>query len=390
MASSRIVVVDCETTGFGKGGRVIEVAAITVDLQSWRRVDEYATLVNAERDLGHVSIHGITPTMLEAAPTFAEVAGALARRLHGSVLVAHNINFDARMLSQEFGRLGVDVDFGSGLCTLRASHEKLELACRRYGISIENPHLALADARATVDLAANVFEPSDFETAQEVRFGELPHVASARTLSREGSGATMSEIERIVSLARYPYSDDALLQYENLLDRVLDDHYIDEDEHAAMAECAESLGITAHQREDVHRAYLKSIIAAAERDGIVTDAEDQIIRQVSEALEITDVEFPEITKIPLGGRLDEGTRICFTGEAVLGSVVIERQRLQEVAAHAGMQPVNGVTKKACDLLVAADSSSQSGKARKARQYGIPVMSVDEFLKQLNVDPSSLG
>ena len=49
------------------------------------------------------------------------------------------------------------------------------------------------------------------------------------------------------------------------------------------------------------------------------------------------------------------------------------------AAQAGMQPVRSVTKKNCDLLVAADSSSQSGKARKARSYGIPVMSVDEFL-----------
>jgi DNA polymerase-3 subunit epsilon len=38
-----------------------------------------------------------------------------------------------------------------------------------------------------------------------------------------------------------------------------------------------------------------------------------------------------------------------------------------------------VTKKKCDLVVAADKSSMSGKAKKARDYGISVISVQEFL-----------
>ena len=41
-----------------------------------------------------------------------------------------------------------------------------------------------------------------------------------------------------------------------------------------------------------------------------------------------------------------------------------------------------MTKMNCDLLVAADASSSSGKARKARDYGIPVLSVAEFVEQL--------
>ena len=47
-----------------------------------------------------------------------------------------------------------------------------------------------------------------------------------------------------------------------------------------------------------------------------------------------------------------------------------------------MQPVASVTKKGCDLLVASDLSSQSGKAHKARRYGIPVMDVIAFLDQI--------
>ena len=72
-------------------------------------------------------------------------------------------------------------------------------------------------------------------------------------------------------------------------------------------------------------------------------------------------------------------RVCFTGSAIVEGTPIPRDYLEKTAAQAGMQPVGSVTRKNCDLLVAADSSSRSGKTRKARDYGIPVMTVEEFL-----------
>ena len=78
-------------------------------------------LINPERDLGPVGLHGITASMVEAAPVFSEVAAALAGRIHHAILVAHNLPFDSRMLAYEFARLGVPFDVGSGLCTYRAT-----------------------------------------------------------------------------------------------------------------------------------------------------------------------------------------------------------------------------------------------------------------------------
>ena len=95
--SKNFVVVDCETTGFGGKDRIVEVALVVVDSRSLEIVDEYETLVNPERDPGPVGVHGVTPTMLEAAPNFSEVAAALSRRMNGSVFVAHNLAFDSRM-----------------------------------------------------------------------------------------------------------------------------------------------------------------------------------------------------------------------------------------------------------------------------------------------------
>jgi len=123
---ARLIVVDCETTGFGKSDRVVEIAAITLDPDTLQVVDEYDTLVNPERDTGHVGIHGVTASMVEAAPVFREIAAALARRLGGAILVAHNLAFDQRMLAQEYGRLGSTFSPGQGICTLRATSEKTQ------------------------------------------------------------------------------------------------------------------------------------------------------------------------------------------------------------------------------------------------------------------------
>jgi len=96
--NSNFVVIDCETTGLGKYDRVLEVAAITIDSATLEVIDEYDTLINPQRDVGPVNIHGITASMVELAPSFEEVAGSLAQRVSGNVLVAHNLSFDVRML----------------------------------------------------------------------------------------------------------------------------------------------------------------------------------------------------------------------------------------------------------------------------------------------------
>ena len=64
----RLVVIDCETTGFSRYDRIVEIAVVTLDPRTFEPVDEYDTLINPERDLGPVGVHGITASMVEAAP----------------------------------------------------------------------------------------------------------------------------------------------------------------------------------------------------------------------------------------------------------------------------------------------------------------------------------
>lgn len=367
----------------GNHDRIVEIAVVVLDPITWETADEFDTLINPERDVGPVGVHGITATMVEAAPLFSEVAYTLSRRLHGAILVAHNLAFDGRMLRLEFDRLGAGFYLGEGLCTLRATREKLIAACQRHGICLDSQHRALSDARATATLAARMLDyEASLQAAWPAAVGQVNPAPGIRTLRRETVDGSISEMARVVSLSRYPSADEKLLQYLDALDWVLDDGHIDEQESAAMAELAASLGISGRQRDQAHRAYLGSIIAAAERDGIVTESEHLLVTRIADNLGIRDLPIPEVTDLPAGSGFRADMRICFTGSAVLPGVPITRDFLEATAAQAGMQPVRSVTKKNCDVLVAADASSQSGKARKARQYGMPVASVEEFLSAL--------
>ncbi|MDY6996686.1 MAG: AAA family ATPase, partial [Actinomycetota bacterium] len=83
-----------------------------------------------------------------------------------------------------------------------------------------------------------------------------------------------------------------------------------------------------------------------------------------------------------------GARICFTGTAQdSAGRIVERQEMQDLARSAGLVPVTSVSKTRCDALVTAEAGTQSGKARKAREYGKPVFCADEFFSWLADRPA---
>ena len=161
----------------------------------------------------------------------------------------------------------------------------------------------------------------------------------------------------------------------------LQDFIVSKNEEAELKAWAENLGISDKERDDLHRGYLDSFIQAALRDGVITVREREMIDLVGKALKLK-VEIPD-TPQPIkvnAENLSVGKRICFTGEAVgLSGESISRSELEALASKVGLHPVKDVTKKGCDALVAADVSSMSGKAKKAKEWGIPVLSVDQFI-----------
>ncbi len=377
----RLAVVDVETTGLYNVDRVVEIAIVTLD-RSGAVIDEFDTLVNPLRDVGPTWIHQVTASMVVDAPQFGDVAHHVAARLDGAVIVAHNLPFDRRMISNELKRCGIDLHWGTGLDTLAVTGCKLGVACEDFGIAVEAAHRALSDARATAELLLAVAR--SFETECSAATARGLAVTPLRVLTRDGHADVEAPAPYLARLARGVHTSVDLAPYADLLDTALADLRLTTDERFELAALAADLGLDSAAIERAHREFLDGLIDAALDDEVLTDDEyDQLCRAA--ALMSLDIEHVARRVDPYRTRsgsteLTAGLRVCFTGAAVDATgQPMERTVVEAFARSHDLDPVDSVTKKGCDLLVAADVATLSGKAATARRHGIPVASFDEFL-----------
>ncbi|KAB2806779.1 exonuclease domain-containing protein [Phaeocystidibacter luteus] len=153
-------VIDIETSG-GKFGeeRVIEVAIFKYE--DGEIIDQFISLVNPEGPIQPYvqKLTGINPKMVRRAPKFHEIAKRIVEVTEDAVFVAHNVNFDYRVIQEEFARLGYDYQRRT-LDTITHAQRLipglkaygLETLCEALGILNTNRHRADGDARATVKL----------------------------------------------------------------------------------------------------------------------------------------------------------------------------------------------------------------------------------------------
>lgn len=382
------VAFDVETTGFGKNDRIIEIALVA--FKKDQLLEEWSTLLNPQRDVGKSNIHGITASMVSTAPLFEELVNDIFRIINGRVLVAHQFSFDARMLAQELNRLDLEGDLGKGFCTLIASRnllpgtaDSLAATCEALGIETLDAHSALGDARMTMQIFQKLSEDGQEVIQANVNYNK--NLNPARALQREAfKRAPDDAIERIKTFTKkvpFPTSDERSVAYLLLLNMAMQDLVISKAEDAELHQWAEDLGVSSFQVKILHQGYLDSFVQAALRDGVITLQEREMIELVANALQLP-VEIPDSPQLIQVNEnsLRVGKRVCFTGEAFgFSGSTIQRSDLESLAAKVGLHPVRDVTKKGCDVLVAADEATMSGKAKKAKEWGIPVISVEKFV-----------
>jgi DNA polymerase-3 subunit epsilon len=124
-------------------------------------IDQFISLVNPEREIQPfvVNLTGINSNMLRSAPKFYEVAKRIVELTEDCILVAHNADFDYRILKTEFKRLGFPFKRKT-LCTVELSQQlipdmesySLGKLARALGIPVSDRHRAQGDALATVKL----------------------------------------------------------------------------------------------------------------------------------------------------------------------------------------------------------------------------------------------
>lgn len=144
-------VVDLETTGTGSNCRIVELALVRMNADG-QIIEEWETLVKPGVPIPNSHIHGIDDDLVAGAPSFADIAGTLAAKLHQHVLVAHKLhNFDGPILEGHFAQVdGIHLSLGRGIDTMPNPRVKLVELCSRHGVdlSADDAHTALGDTRA--------------------------------------------------------------------------------------------------------------------------------------------------------------------------------------------------------------------------------------------------
>ena len=159
-----LIIFDLETTGVDVAkDRIVQIAYVLLD-DSGKAVAQNCTLVNPQIPIPAEAsaVHGITNEAVKDAPTFAQIAKAVAARFKGADVVTYNGNaFDVPLLINEFRRVGVPMPFDlspegtsfyDGLVVERhLNRNTLSATYKRYtGEDLTGAHDALADVRATI------------------------------------------------------------------------------------------------------------------------------------------------------------------------------------------------------------------------------------------------
>ena len=414
MSRNGIAVLDVETTGLSpwRNDRLVEIAIVELSSEG-EVLAEYDTLVNPERDLGPTQIHRIAAGDVLRAPTFDKIAGDVLEILARAGAVAgHNISFDKNFLIKEYDRLGVSIPDFPAICTCNIfGRASLQSCCQDLGVAFQGePHRALTDARATAQIISYLYA-EDPELLYQNRLDGIlwPAVPARKTpcfqreQAREAKLAPPGFLQRIAEKIHHNVGTEPpnVLAYSALIDRILEDRAIDRKEEDILVDAALNWKLSPSQLNSVHSQYLYNLAVAALADGVVTDSERRDLRQVARLLgqDLSELEThieSALSQLAMAqgpsrnatGNTPSGLhgqRVCFTGQlqSSLDGELISRELAEALAAQAGLIPASTVTKK-LDLLVVADPNTQSGKATKARKYGIRILSEAVFWKMIGI------
>lgn len=383
-------VFDTETTGFNfaTNDRIIEISIVLLD-ESLEFEREFTWLVNAKRDVGRADIHGIKPGWLVEAPTFAEIAPTIAAALSDRVIVGHNVSFDRNFLISEFARLGLQIEISpeSWLDTLRLAKDfvrgqsgnSLGALCEFFEITNVLEHSALSDTHATAELLKKIvtLKPGLLEALNN---GFIPQSWPQFEMSQIHPNFPRPEAVTPSARSLVQVLFDSLpdrghgreySQYVEVLGRALADGVVTDHEIAGLVEVAKFVGLGVDDLKSIHQSYFDEIFKMVWADGVLTNDEIALLREAGRVLGVSELEVEQSIHHQASSRsrpFGEGAIVCLTG-----SMNPDKATIGSLLSGFGVVISEGVSKKT-SAVVAADSASLSGKATKARQYGIPIYS----------------
>ena len=316
------------------------------------------TLVNPQRDLADAKqAYGITVTDVLLAPTLAEAWEVIAPMLAGCTPVGVGIDETLGLVDFELKRLGLVVPMPLGADVSKAALGAEHRRGLQASTALERAQLALEafTSASSMDASSSAFdEPETSESFSGHLVSRTPDVPTPDSVHLPGLSALLDVSRSVGAL---------LLALDAAREGVGDTPW-----HAAARHSVADQLRAAASRAPLTIESLARLRAVEESLGVA------IIDEAVEAALVGD---------DIAAVLVPGARVCFTGTAEDGDGrVVAREDMERLAVAAGLAAVPSVTKTRCEALITAEVGSQSGKARKAREWGKPVFSAAEFLAWL--------
>ena len=191
------VSIDLETTGLNPhGDTIIEVGAVKV--RNGEVLERFQTFVNPGRGIPHFiqQLTSISPSQLERAPSFSQVAGRLADFLGDLPIIGHNVKFDLDFLASH--RLDLlnssynTYDLAAVFLPTAAEYNLSGLA-QQLGFDHSQAHRASADAEVTAAVFHRLLQIAAARPAAQIAF-------IART-ARNANAAVADLLEGLIPYA---------------------------------------------------------------------------------------------------------------------------------------------------------------------------------------------
>lgn len=219
--SGCFTVFDIETTGFSTyKDRITEIGAVRVE--NGKVIDTFSQLVNPQISIPSsiTELTGISNEMVENCPSIDAVLPDFLKFAQGSILVAHNANFDCGFISANAKRIGTDFGFTYidtvPLCRSvfpELSSVKLNKVAEHMGLGNFNHHRACDDAQMLskifVTLLIRFKKNKDIDLISKLNDNLSANLAGLRrhhinilTKNQEG----LSDLYRIVSKSNIDFN----------------------------------------------------------------------------------------------------------------------------------------------------------------------------------------
>lgn len=163
--TNKYAIVDLEATSASSMASIIQVGIVI--MQNGQVIDEFASDVNPHQKLDDHIIHltGITDQQLGQAPDFSEIARTIFELIEDCIFVAHNVKFDANLLSEALFMEGyelrtprVDTVELAQVFYPTLEHYKLSYLSKVLNLDLAQAHTAIEDARATGQLLFHLMD----------------------------------------------------------------------------------------------------------------------------------------------------------------------------------------------------------------------------------------